>query len=278
MGPEEIGAAGNAAQLDIAMAGKRRRSSKERYHLLDVIRGITLISMICYHGSWDLVYIFGVGGGFARWYQSQSAFYWQQSICWTFILLSGFCIPLSVHRIRRGVIVSLAGALVTAVTLVFMPEDRVIFGVLTFIGSAMLLCGLLYRWLSRIPGIIGFILNAYLFYLFRNVNSGFLTLYPGRRILVWHRLYQGWLPTYLGFMDPGFYSTDYFSLLPWIFLFLAGMYLHLAISKEGGFRWRIMYCNIPPLSFLGQHSLLIYLLHQPALYLVFSLLQMAGVL
>ena len=33
---------------------------KERYVLLDSIRGITLLSMILYHGMFDLVEIYGL--------------------------------------------------------------------------------------------------------------------------------------------------------------------------------------------------------------------------
>ena len=31
---------------------------KVRFHGLDTIRGITLVSMIAYHACWDMVYIF----------------------------------------------------------------------------------------------------------------------------------------------------------------------------------------------------------------------------
>ena len=65
----------------------RKRRPGGRLQLLDVIRGITLLSMIAYHGSWDLVYLAGVNW---PWYHSKEAFLWQQSICWTFILLSGY--------------------------------------------------------------------------------------------------------------------------------------------------------------------------------------------
>ena len=34
-----------------------------RYELLDCIRGVTLLSMIFYHGAWDLVNLPGRGGG-----------------------------------------------------------------------------------------------------------------------------------------------------------------------------------------------------------------------
>lgn len=186
--------------------------ARGRYHLLDVIRGITLISMIGYHTAWDLVYIFGVDWA---WYRTRSAFYWQQSICWTFILLSGFCIPFSAKKWRRGAIVFAAGLLVSAATLVFMPADRVVYGVLTFIGSAMLITALLERpVLEHIPAALGLVLNAYLFYMWYPVNGGWVNVVPGVTAALPQGLYHGDVMTYLGFMDASFYSTDYFSVLP----------------------------------------------------------------
>ncbi|MBQ9644441.1 MAG: DUF1624 domain-containing protein, partial [Lachnospiraceae bacterium] len=41
-----------------------------RYHLLDGIRGITLISMILYHAAWDAVYLLGADW---PWYQGTAA-------------------------------------------------------------------------------------------------------------------------------------------------------------------------------------------------------------
>lgn len=247
------------------MAASGRRKSKERYHLLDVIRGITLISMICYHGAWDIVYIAGHDWPF---YHTHGAFVWQQSICWTFILLSGFCMNLSVHRWRRGLLVSACGVLVTAVTLVFLPEDRVVFGVLTFIGAAMLFTALLYEELMRIPAVIGILLNGYLFWMFRWINAGYLQVWKNVDITLPASLYQGYPLTFFGFTDPSFYSTDYFSFFPWIFLFLTGLFLGKLCRGRDGRPWRVFYWNIPPLSFLGRHSLLIYLLHQPVLYMI----------
>ena len=244
-----------------------------RYELLDVIRGITLVSMICYHGAWDLVYIAGVDW---PWYHTQGAYYWQQSICWTFILLSGFCMTLSSHPYKRGVLVFGGGLLVTAVTLVFLPEDRVVFGVLTFLGSAMLLSALLRPVLERIHAVIGFAVCAYLFYLFRNVSAGYLQVLGDWTVSLPGGLYQGLPATYLGFMEPGFYSTDYFPILPWIFLFWCGLYLGVLLRRDGTMNSRAMHLDIRPLSFLGRHSLLVYLLHQPVLYLVVTLCGYAG--
>ena len=47
--------------------------------------------MIAYHACWDLVYLFHADWD---WYRGTGAYIWQQSICWTFILLSGFCFSL----------------------------------------------------------------------------------------------------------------------------------------------------------------------------------------
>lgn len=112
----------------------RQKVPAGRYALLDELRGLDLVSMMLYHACWDMMFLFGI---WMDWYAGMPGRLWQQTICWVFILLSGFCAPFGRHMLRRGVTVFAAGALVTAVTLVFMPEGRVIFGVLTFLGTAM---------------------------------------------------------------------------------------------------------------------------------------------
>ena len=79
---------------------------KTRSARLDAIRGWALVSMIAYHASWDLVYLFGLDW---PWYHSFGAHVWQQSICWTFLLLSGFCWSLGRRQLRRGLTVFLCG-------------------------------------------------------------------------------------------------------------------------------------------------------------------------
>ena len=151
------------------MENERRVQQKApagRYALLDELRGLDLVSMMLYHACWDMMFLFGI---WMDWYAGMPGRLWQQTICWVFILLSGFCVQLGHHTLRRGAQVFGAGALVTAVTLLFMPEDRVIFGVLTLLGSAMLLTDLLEKPLRRIPPAAGFAISAVLFALTRNV-------------------------------------------------------------------------------------------------------------
>ena len=129
----------------------KQNQKKKRYEKLDGVRGIALLHMIAYHMIWDLVYIYQLDW---NWYQSKGAYVWQQGICWTFIFLSGFCWSLGSRARRRGIIVFLGGAVITLVTLEVMPQSRVVFGVLTLIGSCMLLMQVFDRWLQRIPAAV----------------------------------------------------------------------------------------------------------------------------
>ncbi len=241
---------------------------KQRYGVLDSIRGLVLVSMVLFHACWDLVYIFGAD---LDWYHGTGAYLWQQSICWTFIFLSGFCWPLGKSPVKRGVTVFLAGALVSLVTILFMPEDRVVFGVLTLIGSCMVLMVLLDKVLYRLPSGLGFFLSALCFFLTRNVNDGHLGFEGWDLTELPRFLYQGMAMTFLGFPEPGFYSTDYFSLIPWVFLFLSGYFLFGFLGKRDNRQFLDKYFvrGIKPFDLLGRHSLLIYMIHQPALYGLF---------
>ena len=230
-----------------------------RYRLLDELRGLDLISMMLYHGMWDVVFLFGVA---QKWYTGRPAFVWQQSISWVFILLSGFCLPLGHHPFRRGAVVFGAGALVTAVTLLFLPEDVVWFGVLTLLGSSMLLTAALDPLLRRVPPAVGVALSALLFWGTYPTMNGFWNL-PGGRLALPQALYASWPTAYLGFMPKSFFSTDYFPLLPWLFLFWVGYFLHHLVGRGRLAPLRRSVC--PPLGWMGRHSLVLYLLHQPVI-------------
>ena len=156
------------------MENERRVQQKapaSRYALLDELRGLDLVSMMLYHACWDMMFLFGI---WMDWYIGWPGRLWQQSICWVFILLSGFCVPLGHRTLKRGAQVFAAGALVTVVTLVFMPEDRVVFGVLTFLGSAMLLTGVLEPLLKKIPPAAGLAVSAVLFALTYHLDERWL--------------------------------------------------------------------------------------------------------
>ena len=77
--------------------------------------------------------------------------------------------------------------------------------------------------------------------------------------------------TFLGLPDPDFFSGDYFSLFPWIFLYLTGYFLYGMLVKLPEVKKALtIHLPAPFLEAAGRHSLLLYLLHQPLLMLVFT--------
>lgn len=237
---------------------------RERFYLLDGLRGITLLSMIAYHGMFDLVELYGVS---VNWFWKMPGYVWQQSICWTFVLLSGFCWSFGRSPFRRGLLVSAGGLVITAVTFLFLPSERILFGILTFTGAAMLVMIPLSRVLVRMPAWIGLTGSGLLFFLTRNVNKGYWGFEALTLGKVPDSCYRGLLMTFLGFPEPGFFSGDYFSFIPWIFLYLCGYFLHRAVMKyetlKGMLRYRAGF-----LEWIGKNSLVIYMLHQPVLLLI----------
>lgn len=236
---------------------------KKRLHLLDALRGFLMLNMIAYHGMWNLVYLFGVK---ASWYSGTPKYLWQQFICWSFITLSGFCWSFSRNHLKRGALVFGGGAIVSLVTCVLMPENRILFGVLTCIGSCMILMIPLEKWAKKVPAAAGMAVSFGLFLLLRNCPKGSLG-FEGLVITELPRwLYRNNLTAYLGFPQPGFFSTDYFSVLPWIFLFVTGFFLQRFLAQRDLNEKLFARGQVPVLNWIGRHSLIVYLLHQPILY------------
>ncbi len=235
------------------MSGEKRRE-----HLIDAVRGAAVLSMVVFHFCYDVFIVLGRDPG---WYERRPVFLWQQSICWTFLLVSGYVWRWGRRGAwKRGLLLNLCGVLVTAVTLLTVPEETVWFGVLTFLGCATLLLIPLEKPLDRLPPLAGFLLSALLFAVFRPLAAGRIGLGP-----LCFTVPAAWytpLLTPLGLPYPGFRSGDYFPLLPWFFLYLAGFYL--APLLRGISVWReLAVKRIEPLGWIGRRSLWIYLLHQP---------------
>lgn len=235
--------------------------SKPRYAVLDLIRGLALVSMMAYHAAWDLVYLFGVDW---PWYHSSGAYIWQQITCYTFILLSGFCAPMGRSGCRRGLTVFACGWIITGVMAIFMPDAPNLFGILVFLGSAMLLAHALRSLLEKVPPFMGMLLSMIAFTGLRSVNSGRIGW--GRISVVLPGVfYRNLLTAYLGFPHDTFRSTDYFPLLPWIFLFFIGYFLYFIFRKKECLG-HLPDLKLPLLNTMGRHSLIVYMAHQPVIY------------
>ena len=236
---------------------------ERRYALVDALRGLALLNMLGMHFLYDVNVVFGRE---PDWYLRPGVHLWQQYICWSFILIAGFAFLWGRRKnLRRGLLLNACGLLITAVTLLFLPEEAIWFGILNFLGCAILLTIPLERGLKRLPPLLGLVLFFLLFLLLRHVESGTLALGGLFSVQLPKALYRfRWLAP-LGFPDAGFRSSDYFPMLPWTFLFLCGYELHRLVMPRPALR-RLLQTRLPLLSAVGRKTLLVYLLHQPILY------------
>ena len=111
---------------------------------------------------------------------------------------------------------------------------------------------------------MGLAASAALFTLLRNVNQGTLGFEDWTLGTVPEGLYRNLLTAYIGFPPPDFFSTDYFSLLPWLFLFLAGHFLRRLLAGPMERLDRTRSGVRPCVPWAGSPCR--YMLHQPIVY------------
>lgn len=221
--------------------------SEDRLLFLDAWRGLALYLMLLYHLLFDF-YMFGWMG----WEQIMS---WplvllEKFIAYSFILCAGISATLTRSNAKRGLVTLGAAALVTIAS--YIVDAPILFGVLQFLGLAMLIYAAVGKWVQKVSEKIAPFLWLVLF-----VGTHILT----DRVLVNVR----WL-FWLGFRYPGYISYDHFPILPYIFLFFLGSWAGGRIKKN---RDRFLSLNRHAPKWLtvpGRRTLIIYLLHQPVLY------------
>ena len=131
----------------------------------------------------------------------------------------------------------------------------------------MLLTGVLEPLLKKVMPAVGLAVSAVLFAVCYPVGLGWVGL-GGWKLMLPQSLYANYFTAFFGFYPDWFYSADYFALLPWLFLFWAGYFLHSVVGRARMEPLRRSVC--PALGWMGRHSLLLYLLHQPVIYGVLS--------
>jgi len=244
---------------------------QNRLNRVDELRGFTLISMILYHFMWDLknIAMFNMD-----WYTGPFGYVWQKSICITFIFISGFCFSFGKKRLKRSLLIFICGGIITAVTLLAMPDNRVVFGILTFIGSA----GIITIFIDKLHTNLEEKLNKrtlnltmaigmlLLFVICFNIYNEYI--YLPSAVMLPKYMYKGYVATFIGFPDPTFFSTDYFPIFPWIFLYLLGYYTQRIVKNQERIIEFLKKDRFKLISYIGRKTLIIYMVHQPILYLI----------
>lgn len=242
---------------------------KERYHLLDALRGFAIYHVIIFHFLYDVYVVYGLNPDwpYQTWVQL-----WQRNGCGLFVLVSGMVFALGRNTFKRGLQLQILGLIITLATYVFAPSEVIYYGILTFFGSAMWLALLLKGFLQHVPAILGMLASVVCYVLTKDVATGVASFF-GRKLFEFPEwLYQNYFAI-LGFHGNDFYSSDYVPLLPHIFLFWFGMYL-FAWLRERKLTPILTGGNYKIFTWPGTHSLEIYILHQPILmglcYVIFG--------
>lgn len=236
--------------------------TKQRIWELDALRGFCILGMVVFHLVYDVTELYRlvdwqlppfldlvqlVGGGI-------------------FLVLSGLCVTLGSRSVRRGLIVFGCGMACTLVTwgmyrFGFSGSSMIIrFGVLHCLGICMLLWPLgkkLPTWALAVLGAVIVAVGVYID--FADIRTDLRFLFP------------------LGILYPGFSSGDYYPLLPCLGWFLLGAVLGRTVYRKKQTLLPRVNAQAPILRFFcfcGRQSLPIYLVHQPLLSGILTLVTM----
>lgn len=238
----------------------------ERFWEIDALRGVAIIMMVFYHLNYNLYY-------FANFPIKIYSIPWslfQKTTASLFLILVGISLTISYSRKRslypksklflmnfkRGLNILSWGLIITAFTLVFLNDGFIFFGILHLIGISI---------------IISFPLMEKKY---KNFALGLLVILAG--IYLRNFIFDSPYLLFLGFKPASFFSFDYFPIMPWYGIVLIGIFLGNMLYPNAN---RIF--NAPDLSnkkiikglsFLGTHSLKIYLIHQPLIIILLYVL------
>jgi len=247
--------------------------AQERFFEIDLVRGIAILMMVLFHFLFDLSFFsiapVNVQSGFWR--------YFAYATATLFLLIVGVSLVVSHARaatvlsgfslvkkfIVRGAGIFALGLLVTGATWLYIPTGCILFGILHLIGVSVMLAPIFFR-LREYNLLAGFICIVIGFFLIPLANPLNSSLPAAVSLLL--------LP--FGLHPAAFWSVDYTPVFPWFGVVLIGLGMG-EFLYGGGVRHfampQIPAAIVRPFSFLGRHSLLIYLVHQPLIIILLGM-------
>ncbi len=242
-------------------------SKKQRIIEIDAVRGFAVVLMMLFHMIFDLVHYFDYGISYTQGFWKYAG----MTAAILFMIVSGISGQISRSNIKRGLKVLACAMIITIASIPIMGEYYISFGILHFLGSVMILSGIIeklikndnlrfYTTIALIP--LAFLLGDY----FAKVKTEIPFLFP------------------LGILTSDYKSYDYYPMFPWSGYFFLGVVIgqvvyknKKSIFKEGTFADSnqglvsgIKNIPINTLAFLGKYSIQIYFIHQPVLLFILT--------
>ncbi|UUX92913.1 heparan-alpha-glucosaminide N-acetyltransferase [Methanoplanus endosymbiosus] len=167
-------------------------------------------------------------------------------------IISFFREPLNIKFFKRGLFIYSLGILITVATYLAIGRGFIIFGILHLIGLSIILSPLFFGLKKYLPLISAAIIISGFFV--QHISGPYFLLFSG--------------------IHPAdFVSVDYEPLLPWFGFYLLGMYAGSVLYPNGKRIFEIKErLNLNFLIIPGRNTLPIYLIHQPVIILILSLL------
>jgi uncharacterized membrane protein len=221
-----------------------------RNQTLDITRTLAIVLMVIFHFIYDLKFF-----GYLN-YDIPDGSGWQQ-FRWVIISLFFLCLGVSLtfaHQkqfkrskyLKRLVQISAAALLISIATYFAIPENWIFFGVLHFLAFASLIV----VWFVKLPWVSFGLASIF-------ITIGALQIISPR--WPFSILFEG-LPSY---------TNDYVAIFPWLGVVFVGVFIAHSKWLNNDPLANVItakYGALPKiLTWPGQHSLSIYLLHQPIL-------------
>ena len=260
-------------------------SGSNRAFELDAIRGFSIFMMILHHTAYDLRYIFEYNlfsfiSGDCRWFWGLL----QPFFLCLFVGVSGICCQFSRNNFKRAFKLGLVAIAFSAATITadhfFDLECSVYFNVLHVLTVATLLFAVFDHFERKKTGE-------------RQSRGGtfillivvLLAVFLSNAIPEYNEVYKnGWV--FILGIEPhpsyDFVMGDEMGLFPWLGVFFLGVLIGRLVysNKETVFpnTPRKVRAVLKPFEWIGRHSLLIYILHQPVVLGILYGLRAIGVL
>lgn len=243
--------------------------TRQRDAFWDLLRGFALLLMMTQHFFYDLRYLFQQPlGAFLE--QPWFIRFGQPFIVFLFVFVSGYVVRY--QRRPQNALKRLLPAALAVSGVTFLARGWTGGAWIPFNVLHVLLVGHLLNWLIRFDGADDnkLALRCYLIALFAIVPRFFQTT---RFAFRWYL----WIAGFTVVPQPP--VLDFLPLCPWLALFALAMVFGL-IQKHKNSPPILANCPRPLawLSFLGRHSLAVYLLHQPLMLGLLALLRLLGLL